>query len=192
MSSTAIQQQIVAAAPSYGVSPAMALAVAQAESNFNPNAVSPVGAQGIFQLMPATAAGLGVTNAFDPTQNINGGLSYLSQLMSEFSSPEEALAAYNWGPGNVQSAVATYGDSWFDHIPTVTQNYVSGILGSAPASTVSVPSGLTSLDSANPFSDGDDSDLSLFGVDLGDSSDLLLYGGIAAAGILALTIFSGK
>jgi len=78
---TAVQQQIVTQAQSMGIDPSLALAVAQVESAFNPNAVSPAGATGLFQLMPATAASVGVTNSTDPTQNIQGGLAYLQQLL---------------------------------------------------------------------------------------------------------------
>lgn len=182
MSASDIQQQIVSTAPSYGIDPTLALNVAHAESAFNPSAVSSAGAIGVFQLMPATAAGLGV-NPYDATQNINGGLSYLSSLISEFGNTSQALAAYNWGPGNVSNAIANYGDDWFDHLPTVTQNYVSGILGSSPdSSATSVPDGLIPDAGFLADVDGDDS----------ASSDWVMYGAIAAAGVLAITLFSGK
>src|ERR1051326_8048001 len=74
---------IQAAAARYGVDPALALAVARQDSGPNPAAVSPVGAIGLFQLMPATAAGLGV-DPRDPVQNIDGGVRYLSQLLKQY------------------------------------------------------------------------------------------------------------
>jgi soluble lytic murein transglycosylase-like protein len=121
-------------ASSLGVPTALAVAQAQAESDFDPNAVSSEGAVGVMQLMPATAAGLGVTNLTDPTQNITGGLTYDLQMLSMFGGDwQAALAAYNWGPGNVQKAQAAYGSDWFSHAPSVTQAYVTKILGAEVA-----------------------------------------------------------
>ena len=86
----------------YNISPNFLKAVAKVESNFQPNAVSRAGAMGIMQLMPGTAAGLGVTNAFDPEQNIMGGAKYLRQMLDRFDGDvRAALSAYNAGPGRV-------------------------------------------------------------------------------------------
>lgn len=104
-----------------GVDPALFKGLIQAESAWNPNARSPKGAAGLTQLMPATARGLGVSNPFDPVDNLRGGARYLKGLIDQFGSSELALAAYNAGPG----AVRKYGG-----IPpfTETQNYVKKIM----------------------------------------------------------------
>lgn len=116
---------ITDAAQQYGVRPALLRALMQAESSGNPQAVSPAGAQGLMQLMPGTAAGLGVTNPFDPAQNIMGGARYLRQQLDRFGGDERlALAAYNAGPGAVQryNGVPPYPE---------TQQYVNRVLSLA-------------------------------------------------------------
>jgi len=85
----------------YGVPAKLLAAVAKVESNYNPRAVSPAGAQGLMQLMPGTAAGLGV-NALDPSQAVDGAARMLSGLLKEFNSTPLALAAYNAGAGAVK------------------------------------------------------------------------------------------
>jgi peptidoglycan DL-endopeptidase CwlO len=91
----------VRAGAKYGVSAKLLAAVAKVESGYNPKAVSKAGAQGLMQLMPATARGLGVDNSFDPQQAINGAAKLLSSHLKEFKSLPLALAAYNAGGGSV-------------------------------------------------------------------------------------------
>lgn len=111
------------AAETYQIPVNLVKAVAKTESNFNPDAVSCCGAQGVMQLMPSTAAGLGVTDPFDAEQNIMGGAKYLSQMMDRYGGDMKlTLAAYNAGAGNV----AKYGG-----VPPFkeTQAYVERVMG---------------------------------------------------------------
>ncbi|MDR0490148.1 MAG: lytic transglycosylase domain-containing protein [Oscillospiraceae bacterium] len=111
------------AALRYNLPVGLLKAVAKAESSFRPDATSKCGAMGIMQLMPGTAKALGVTDAYDPEQNIMGGAKYLRQMLDKFGGDVSlALAAYNAGPANVTK----YGG-----IPPFneTQNYVKNVLG---------------------------------------------------------------
>lgn len=127
---------LTTAANNNGIPPALLIAQAQQESSLNPNAYNASsGATGLLQLEPATAAQLGVTDALDPTQNAEGGASYLAQLYNEFGSWVAALAAYDWGPANVQKAQAAYGTNWLSQAPSETQNYVSSILSNSGIGT---------------------------------------------------------
>lgn len=91
------------AAARYGVDPALVRALAWVESRGNPAARSRAGAVGVMQLMPNTAAGLGVRDRLDPADNIDGGVRYLRAQMTRFATAENALAAYNFGPSRVES-----------------------------------------------------------------------------------------
>ncbi len=102
-SRASIQHSIQAAAQKYNLPSKLIHSVIRAESNFRADAVSPAGARGLMQLMPATARELGVTDSFDVTQNIDGGARYLRQMLDRFDGDLKlALAAYNAGPGTVQ------------------------------------------------------------------------------------------
>jgi membrane-bound lytic murein transglycosylase B len=127
-----VTQMLAQAAATYGVDPALVLAVATRESGLNPNAVSPAGAIGVMQLMPATAAALGV-DPHNVAQNIDGGVRYLAQLLSNYGGDTaKATAAYNWGPGNLNKAIAANGANWLSAAPAETQNYVAALTGVVP------------------------------------------------------------
>lgn len=117
-----VQGMLVEAAKKHGVDSDLVLSLANAESGYRSDAVSPVGAVGVMQLMPETAKDLGVNDSFDPKQNIDGGVRYLKQMLDMFGGDKEkALAAYNAGPGAVQQygGVPPYSE---------TQAYVKNIL----------------------------------------------------------------
>jgi len=98
-----IQNWIASAAARRQIDPDFVTSVVKAESGFNPMAISPKGARGLMQLMPGTAAGLGVENAFDPAANLEAGTKYLRQLLDQYDGDAgKALAAYNAGPRRVE------------------------------------------------------------------------------------------
>lgn len=168
-----IPQMIADAASRYGIPSNLALEVAIKESGLNQNAISSAGAVGVMQLMPSTAADLGV-DPTDAQQNINGGVQYLAQLLSEFAGDQaKALAAYNWGPGNVQNAVAQNGDNWLAAAPSSVQNYVKSIL-SATGQNYSV--GITPASVAGGIS----------GAGSGTSAPMLI--GLALAGVVVVSL----
>jgi soluble lytic murein transglycosylase-like protein len=124
---TAFGAEIDAAAASNGIDPALLKGLVSQESGFDPNARSGAGALGLTQLMPGTAAALGVTNPLDPAQSLQGGAKYLRQQLDRFGGDERlALAAYNAGPGAVQryGGVPPYSE---------TQNYVNSVMAKANA-----------------------------------------------------------
>jgi soluble lytic murein transglycosylase-like protein len=101
---TAYESLVLEHAKSQSLRPELVRAVIQVESGFNPRALSPKGAIGLMQLMPATARDLGVRDAWDPSENIRGGTLYLRQLLDRYDGNEElALAAYNAGAGAVDA-----------------------------------------------------------------------------------------
>jgi soluble lytic murein transglycosylase-like protein len=119
------------AAARYGLDPSLLSGLIEQESGFDPSATSSAGAQGLTQLMPSTAASLGVSEPLNPAQSIEGGARYLSGLLDQFGgNTADALAAYNAGPG----AVAQYGG-----VPPYpeTQQYVAKVLGYAASFSAS-------------------------------------------------------
>ena len=116
---------ILAAATEHGVDPFLIKAIIKAESNFDPTAVSPKGAQGLMQLMPATARGLQVSDPFDPRDNISGGTKYFRFLLDSYEGDVElSLAAYNAGPGNVKNAIPNFPETR-TYVAKVLDNYQS-------------------------------------------------------------------
>lgn len=127
-------------AAKYNLDPQLVKAVIKAESNWNPNAVSPKGARGLMQLMPSTAYELGVFNSFDPEENIDGGTRYLRYLIEKFNGDLNlAVAAYNAGPARVEKTKS---------IPAIpeTVQYVKRVM--------SLYSGLPTLSYSGGFSNG--------------------------------------
>jgi len=160
LSSQQIQQQITAAATAAGIPPSLALAVAQIESGFDPNAVSPTNSNGtkdygLFQINSSNFSSLGLTNPLDPTQNINAGVGLLSQLYNQYGGDlTQVLWAYNAGPGSVSSG----------NMPTSTQSYIPEVLVAQANYGSSAPADLLGLDTT--------------------SSDVADTTGISAAGFL--------
>jgi soluble lytic murein transglycosylase-like protein len=117
---------IAKASNRYGVDSGLIKAVIKAESGFNPNAVSHAGAQGLMQLMPGTARSLGVDNSFDPEQNVMAGTKFLRDLLKRYNGNlDSALAAYNWGPGNVDRKPEQLPRETRDYLARVKQLYSS-------------------------------------------------------------------
>lgn len=128
---TSYDDLIQTASAKYGVPVDLIKAVIDTESSFNPNVVSSAGAKGLMQLMDGTARGLGVSDSFDPAQNIDGGVRYLSYQLKRFDGQEKmALAAYNAGPGRVINLGVSNDQELLDKLtllPKETQSYITKI-----------------------------------------------------------------
>lgn len=130
----AYEAEIEAAAARHGIDPALLFGLIQQESGFDPSARSGAGALGLTQLMPSTAASLGVADPLDPAESIEGGAAYLASMMQRFGgNAEEALAAYNAGPGAVEQ---------YNGVPPYpeTEQYVARVLQNAQTYRLSHPS----------------------------------------------------
>ncbi|MEM4322219.1 MAG: lytic transglycosylase domain-containing protein, partial [Candidatus Woesearchaeota archaeon] len=101
----------------------LASLIAKIESGYDENAVSPKGAIGLMQLMPATAKMLGV-NPLVAEENVRGGEEYIMRLLDQFGDLDKALAAYNWGEGNLRKAIEKHGNEWHKALPAETRNYL--------------------------------------------------------------------
>lgn len=151
----AFDQLIRQAAQQHGVSEGLVKAIMHTESGFNIHARSPVGAQGLMQLMPATARRFNVSNAYDPQQNIFGGVKYLSWLLKRFNGDTRlAIAAYNAGEGNVDKygGIPPFRETQ-DYVRRVTSRYqnlyASGLGIPLSESKGNTPSGQVLAQSAN-------------------------------------------
>lgn len=127
-----LQSLITQASARYGVPESLIQAVIATESSFNPQAVSSAGAKGLMQLMDGTARGLGVSDPFDPAQNIDGGTKYLSYQINRYGGDvKTALAAYNAGPGRLQRLGIGNDEQLmekFHLLPQETQGYIAKIM----------------------------------------------------------------
>ena len=129
---------IATAAQMHGVAPELVASVIAVESNFNPSAVSWKSARGLMQLMPETAARFGVTNVFDPAQNIDAGTRYLRELLLKYKGDLRlTLAAYNAGPDRVEQyrSVPPYRETQ-DYVRRVTEKYLKTYKSSAAMLTL--------------------------------------------------------
>jgi len=127
---TAFDSIIDKASRTYGVDRDLISSVIDAESGYDPDATSPKGAMGLMQLMPDTARGLGVKDAYDPEQNIMGGTRFLKYLLDRYDgNVPRALAAYNWGMGNVERSTT-------GRLPEETRGYIAKIMRSLQRDSV--------------------------------------------------------
>jgi soluble lytic murein transglycosylase-like protein len=146
-----IRATIEETARNLDVNPGLVDSVIQVESNYNPYAVSPKGAQGLMQLMPGTARRFGVTNSFDPQQNIEGGVRYLKFLQETFQDDRLAVAAYNAG----EKAVAKYKNvppyrETVDYVAKVSQKYSHAQHAAAKSAAPAKPAPVNLVEKTEP------------------------------------------
>ncbi|WP_123054516.1 lytic transglycosylase domain-containing protein [Clostridium sp. JN-1] len=123
-----IDSAVEKASKKYGVDKSLIMAVIKQESDFNPSCTSGAGAEGLMQLMPGTAAELGVSNPYNVDQNVDGGTKYLKSLLDMYGNNKElALAAYNAGPGTLKNRGVT-DDSGISRLPYETRDYVTKVM----------------------------------------------------------------
>jgi len=188
-----VVEMISAEAQRQGVDPPLAIEVANAESRLDPNTPdSSAGAIGLFQLEPATAAALGV-NPRDLGQNIRGGVTYLRQMLAQFGSVPGALAAYDWGPGHLEEAIAKWGASWVQHLPAETAAYIAKITRnlakySASVTPASIANGVTQMISPAPPPSPDGSTPAAPSPAF-DWATLLILGGLAVGAYLMAEVY---
>jgi soluble lytic murein transglycosylase-like protein len=151
---TSFTDEVQAAALEHGVDAGLIRAIIHAESAFNPNAVSRVGAQGLMQLMPATAKRFGVSSAFQPADNIKGGVSYLAWLLKRFDGDERRVAAaYNAGEGAVDkySGVPPYQETmlFVERVGVLSGRYRTALAGSLASAGAGATTAAASSGAAN-------------------------------------------
>jgi soluble lytic murein transglycosylase-like protein len=171
--SAKIAELVDQSARAHDVDPLLVHSIIQVESNYNPNAVSPKGAEGLMQLMPPTARMLGVYNSLDPGENIEAGVKYLKQLQDLYKDDRLALAAYNAGPGSVEKfkrTVPPYPETQ-KYVESVGQKYKASqvkasqakasqqqkeaVTHTAPAAEVSAPTTVEQYSKLEQFVDED-------------------------------------
>lgn len=176
-------------AKKYGLDPNIFIRQIQQESGFNPNALSPAGAEGIAQFLPSTAKGYGI-NPWDPVQALNAAAQYdVSSLHQYGGDWAKALAAYNAGGGAVNAAIKRGGTNWQRYLPAETQNYIKAILGETSAYGVGATGGTTTTDGGNIADSTVASLLGLLGIpNPADVQELMLRGGLVVMGAILVII----